>query len=125
MHRKAAVALTITVMAFLAACSSAPAPETKQAPPPAPEPITGRQAFQGMFIQARTWAPDSTPLELHSLNLNSVKSQGGNAGAWRGTFVSESRGRARSYTWSAIEGEGFHKGVFADQEERWSGPNAD
>jgi|SRR5579884_2217198 len=125
MKRKAAAAVILLLTAVLAGCSSTPSTEQKQAPAPAPEPITGRQAFQTMFIQARTWSPDATPLELHSLNLKAVKSMGGKAGAWRGTFVSESHGLSKSYTWSAIEGEGLHQGVFGEQDEHWMGPNAD
>jgi hypothetical protein len=125
MKRKAAVALMIAATAFFAACSPSPTAETKKEAPPPPEPFTGRQAFQQMFVQARTWSVDAAPLELHSINLKGVKSGAGKAGAWRATFVSEAHARSRSYTWSAIEGEGLHQGVFADQEERWAGPNAD
>src|SRR5579884_631441 len=124
MKRKAAVALLLAATALLAGCSSTPPAETKQAAPP-PQPVTCQQAFQQMYVQARSWSVDAAPLELHSMNLKTVPSAAGKAGAWRATFVSEAHARARSYTWSAIEGEGLHQGVFADQEERWSGPNAD
>src|SRR5579884_178780 len=125
MKRTATVAVLTAVTAILTGCSStAPTTETQKAAPP-PEPVTGQQAFQQMYVQARSWAPDAAPLELHSMNLKTVKSEGGKAGAWRATFVSESHSRMRSYTWSAIEGEGLHQGVFADQDERWAGPNAD
>jgi hypothetical protein len=47
----------------------------------------------------------------------------GTAAAWQATFVSAARNQARGYTYSIIEGEGnLHKGVFALNEESWSGP---
>src|SRR6202035_1611016 len=47
----------------------------------------------------------------------------GKAAVWQATFVSESRGKARSYTYSVIEDlpNNLHKGVSAGQEESWSG----
>jgi len=125
MKAKVGFALVLAAAAILPGCSSGPSTEQKQAPAPPPEPKTGREAFQQMFITARTWSPDATPLDLRSMNLNTVKSGGGKAGAWRGTFVSESHARVKAYTWSAIEGEGLHEGVFGEPDESWSGPSAD
>src|ERR1700719_4060864 len=109
---------------LLTSCSDTPTTENKaKAPEPPPSPITGRQAFQMTYPQARTWAPDSQPMHIRSLNLANPKSEGGKAGAWEILYVSESRARQRIYTWSAIEAEGnLHKGVFAGLEEGWRGP---
>jgi hypothetical protein len=105
---------------MLAGCSDAPPPE-KKAPEPPPAAVTGRQAFQQTFGMARTWATDVQPLRIRSFNLPNPKSEDGKAGAWEIVYVSESRARARTYTWSAVESEGnLHKGVFAGQEEAWS-----
>lgn len=106
----------------LSACSSAPPKEKKaKAPEPPSEPITGRQAFQQTFPPARAWAIDSQPIRIRSFNLDNPKSENGKAGAWEIVYTSQSRGRARTYTWSAIEAEGnLHKGVFAGIEESWN-----
>lgn len=107
---------------LLAACSDAPT-ETKakvKAPEAPLAPITGRQAFYQTTPQARTWASDSQPLRIRSYNLKQVPSADGKAGAWEVTFASLSKARSKSITWSAIEGDGLHKGVFAGQEESWS-----
>jgi hypothetical protein len=109
---------------LLTACSEAPKTETAKAPPKAPEPLTGRQAFQRMYPAARSWATDALPLQLRSINLDAVKAGKGQAGAWQCIFVSTTRSRARTYTYSAIEAEGnLHEGVFAGIEEPWSGPH--
>src|SRR5450759_1274104 len=88
-------------------------------------PGDGRQAFQYMYGSSRMWATDSMPLTIRSLNVSEVKPEKGKAGAWEVVFVSQMNTRARTYTWSAVEAEGLHKGVFPGQQESWhgGGPN--
>ena len=106
---------------FLSACSDAPKTETAKPPAKPPEALTGRQAFQRMYPQARGWAPDAQLLQLRSINLSQVKSENGKAGAWQAILVSASRGKARTYTYSAVEAEGnLHEGVFGAIEEDYA-----
>jgi len=113
----------VIAVCLLTACSETPVATEKTAPPPPPEPITGRQAFQMTYPQARTWATDCQPMRVRSINLPNPKSSDGKAGAWEILWVSQSRGKQRIYTWSAVEAEGnLHKGVFAGLEESWRGP---
>ena len=118
--------LTVSTGLFLllAACSEAPKPAAeKKAPPPPPEPVTGQSALFKMFQVARTWAPDLEVLKMVSMPLPDVKAEPGKAPAWQATFVSPSLQKARSYTFSVVEGEGtLHKGVFAGSEEAFAGP---
>ena len=115
--------LASAALLVLTACSESPAPEAKKAPEPPAAPITGRQAFQMTYPQARTWAPDCQPMRIRSFNLQQPKSEDGKAGAWEILWVSAAKGRQRIYTWSAIESEGnLHKGVFAGLEDAWRGP---
>lgn len=108
----------------LAGCSDSPSAESKaKAPEPPAAPITGRQAFQMTYPQARTWAPDCQPMRIRSYNLPDPKSADGKAGAWEILWVSAAKGRQRVYTWSAVESEGnLHKGVFGGLEDSWRGP---
>ncbi len=107
----------------LSSCSETPVETKTKAPEKPAEPITGRQAFQYTYPSARIWAPDAQPLTVRSMNLDQVASGDGKAGAWEIVYVSEQRGRARPYTWSAVEIEGqVHKGVFPGMEESWRGP---
>ena len=106
---------------FLSGCSDAPKPAEQKQPPKPPEVLTGRQAFQRMYPQARGWAPDALPLQIRSVNLAQVKADPGKAGAWQVTFVSLSRGKAKAYTYSAVESEGnLHEGVFGGLEEDYT-----
>ncbi len=118
-------ALSSLVLLLLVGCSSssdsAAAKKAEEKPDP---PLTGRQAFQRMFPQARGWALDAQPLQLTSYNLTQLKTEAGRAGAWQATFVSMAHHKARTYSWSAVEAEGnLHKGVFAGPEQSYAGPS--
>ncbi len=113
------IAACSLLLAALAACSESATQQAEKKELATPDPpITGREAFQRMYISARGWASDASPVQLQSYNLPSVKASDGKAGAWQAVFTSASRARSRSYSWSAIESEGnLHKGVFAGPEE--------
>jgi hypothetical protein len=105
----------------MSACSDTPKAAEEKQPPKPPEALTGRQAFQRVYPQARGWAPDAQPLQISSLNLAQVKAGPGKAGVWQAIFVSPSRGKAKTYTYSAVEGDGnLHEGVFGGQEESYT-----
>jgi hypothetical protein len=118
--------VAVVLLAALTACSnSEQVAEQKEEAKPL-EPKTGREAFQSMYVSARGWQHDATPMQLKSIPLTTVKADPGKSGAWQAIFVSLAAGRARTYTWCAIEMEGnLHKGVFAGPDESWSGPSGD
>jgi len=105
---------------FLSSCSDAPKTAEQKQPPNPPEALTGRQAFQRMYPQARGWAPDAQPLQIRSVNLAQVKADKGKAGAWQVIFVSASLGKAKTYTYSAVEDGSLHEGVFGSAEESFT-----
>jgi len=112
----------LPALLFLSGCSEAPKTVEQKQTPKAPELLTGRQAFQRMYPQARGWAPDALPLEIRSVRLGQVKAEPGTSGAWQVIFVSTSLGKAKTYTYSAVESDGnLHEGVFGGQEESYSG----
>jgi len=117
-----------TLFAFapvLVLCACSDAPPAAKAPEKPPEPLTGQQAFYKTFPQAHTWAVDVQPIRVRSIDLKELPADGGKAGAWECTYASESKGRSRIYTWSAIEAEGVHQGVFGSQEESWQPGGSD
>ena len=109
---------------LFSACSEEPKKAAEKAPPPPPpEPVSGSTAFFRMYTAARGWAADVQALGMNSINLPEVKREPGKAAAWQVMFVSPEKQRARPYTYSVIEAPGnLHKGVFAGNEEGWSGP---
>lgn len=120
--KKITISCFCTFFLLLAGCSEAPKPAEKAAEAKPAEPVTGRYALFQMYTAARAWAPDIETLKMSSIPVQGVAPQPGKSGAWQVTFVSARNSRARSYTYSVVESEGLHKGVFAGQEEGWSGP---
>lgn len=114
------ISLVVIAALVLAACSDEPKPAEKKAPEAPAAPITGRQAFQYVYGSARIWAVDAQPLTIRSVHVEGVKSEAGKAGAWEAVFVSETSAMGRTYTWSALETEGLHKGVFPGSRQTWS-----
>ncbi len=108
---------------FATGCSESPPPAAEKKEPEKPaEPVTGRYATYQMLAAARGWAPDVQLLRVNSIGLTEVKASEGKAGAWQAVFVSPSRRRARTYTYSVVNSAGnLRKGVFAGLEESWSG----
>jgi hypothetical protein len=114
-------AVAILFAFAVAGCSDAPPPKAKEPEKPA-EPITGREAFYKVYGSARLWAPDVQGLRVASIAINEVKGTPGKSGAWEVTFVSPSKAKTRSFTYSVVEvGGNLHKGVFASLEENYSG----
>jgi hypothetical protein len=102
-------------------CSDAPKEVQTKAPEKPPAAVTGRFAFYQMYPSARVWATDIQALRLSSIRLDQVKSEPGKSGAWEATFISPSRQKSKTFTYSVIEAGGnLHKGVFAGLDENYS-----
>ena len=88
-------------LAIVTGCTSEP----NQAPakPKLPEAVTGRSAFQKMYIDARGWAPDVRPYQLQSQVTGDNKGRDGKADVWRASFASAAMHGAKPYTWSGID----------------------
>jgi len=114
-----AAALTLS----LTSCSEQPSAPPEKKAEVKPEPITGQSALFKMYQVARSWSSDCQVLKLTNMHLTEVPDEPGKAGGWQGTFVSPSKGTARSYNWSAIDSveTNLHKGVFQTGEEPFSG----
>ena len=123
--RKLILPVCGALLLTLAGCSETPTKTAeKKKEPEKLEPATGQSALYKMYQVARSWAPDAQPLKMNSLMLSEVPEvPKGTAAAWQATFVSAARSQSRSYTYSIVESTGnLHKGVFAGNEEGWSGP---
>lgn len=112
---------------LLAGCSSGPQ-RIEELPKKAadvnpPEPIkevTGREAFQEMFVTARAWATDAKPFRLHNLYLKNSTGVGGKAAAWTSAFASPSLRKYRTYTYSTIEASNLRKGIYSRHDESYT-----
>lgn len=89
-----------------------------------PQYVTGREALQKMYIQARSWAGDAKPYSLQSVATDQANGQDGRAGIWSAGFASPSRRGLKVYTWSGIQAEGAPEpGVGARPEDTYNPAN--
>ena len=118
-------ALALTLLALLAACTSEPTKPAEPAKPEGPELISGRSAFQKVYIAARGWAPDAKPYRLESTATSDGNGHDGKWAVWRGSFASASRRSEKSYTWSGSAADGAPaRGVNPGNEDSYSSSNS-
>jgi len=127
---KANPKLTLAIAAFLLllGCSSQPPGESQPASKPTPPPtetLTGREAFQKLYIQARGWAGDAVPVRLESTVIPNTDGHGGKAAVWRCTFASPARRSIKPYTWAGTGTlRDLERGVNPGVEDGWNPANA-
>lgn len=98
MRRLALILLSLVIVSGCTSESSQPA-----AKPEAPEVLTGRSAFQKLYVSARGWAGDVRPYQLQSGVVGDNKGHGGKAVLWSASFVAASIHTSKPYTWSGID----------------------
>jgi hypothetical protein len=115
-------AILAVCAAILVSCSSE-APKKKAEGPKKPaEPVGGRYAFHQTYVTARTWATDLELLRVRNIPIENAPSAPGKSAVWEVTFVSPSKRSAKAYTYSVVERENIHSGVFGGLEESYTGP---
>jgi hypothetical protein len=129
--RKLSTLLCCLVLAMMAGCSSDSKPsngagDTKaEKKAEAPEYLTGRAAFQKLFVSARSFAADIQPYRLQSVYTADAPADKGKAGIWSGYFASPSKREAKSYTWSGVSGDNMpERGVSHGTEDTWNPSNS-
>ena len=93
--------LMLLSLAVIVGCTSEP-----NQPAPKPEPpelLTGRGAFQKLYVAARGWAADIRPYQLQSQVVGDYKGRDGKAPVWRAAFASASMHASKPYTWAGID----------------------
>jgi len=120
----------LTVMlglAFMAGCSSQPSKpaESEKPQPKAPEYVTGRTAFQKLYVAAHGWARDAQPYRLESQTTADWKGKDGKSAVWRASFASPSRRGAKPYIWSGTDApDAPSRGVSPGPEDVYSPSNS-
>ena len=75
--------LAMLALGMLVGCESQPTKPAEPEKPKAADLLTGREAFQKMFIQARHWATDAQPYLLQSQPNGDSKGHDGKSAIWR------------------------------------------
>lgn len=127
---KFAAVLSVVVVALLVAltgCSSddnKPAEQTKQEAK-GPELITGRSAFQKVYVAARGWNQDAKPYRLESSITTDGNGQDGKWAVWRGSFASATQRATKPYTWSGSAADGApSRGINPGTEDTYNPSNS-
>ena len=94
------LSLTLLCLAIVTGCSSESSRPAPKAQPP--DLLSGRAAFQQLYVAARGWAADARPYQLQSQSIGDNKGKDGKAAIWRAAFASATRG-AKPYTWSGVD----------------------
>src|SRR5215831_19230960 len=115
--------LLMLALAMIAGCSSeAPKPAEKPQPKAA-EYVTGRTAFQKLYVAAHGWARDAQPYRLESQVTSDAKGKDGKSAVWRGAFASAAGHGAKPYLWSGTDvSDAPQRGVNPGTEDSYS-PN--
>lgn len=119
--------VAVAIIAGLVGCSSSPKPTEKaetKAEPAKPDLLTGRVAFQKLFVTARSWAPDAEPFRLESEPVKQAPGTDGKAAVWRGYFASPGKRALKPYLWSGISGpDAPERGVSPGTEDTFNPAN--
>jgi hypothetical protein len=120
------LALPFLALFILSGCSSESSPPAQSEKPQAkpPEFITGRSAFQKLYIAARGWAPDVRPYQLQSQLVADSKGKDGKASLWRAGFASPLRRSVKPYIWSGTDAPDAPAGVNAGTEDTYNPNNS-
>jgi hypothetical protein len=118
----------IPAVLFFAACSSSnPGASQSGAKAAAKqgEYETGHVSLQKMYLSAREWAADATPIRLQSRFTGDAPVAEGKAGVWRASFASPARNMMKTFVWSGLVGpDAPEQGISFSAEDSWSPSNS-
>ena len=122
-RRVGSLVLTLALAALMGCSTPAhDVPSTTGAP--ATQTLTGREAFQKLFISARGWASDARPVRLESQSTSDADGRDGKSAVWRVMFASPGRGKLEAFTWSGSIAEGAERGISHGTEDAFNPANS-
>lgn len=119
-------ALLLAILALLVACDSntPKTPETKPEPK-GPELLTGRAAFQKVFIAARNYAADVKPFRIESTPTSDGNGHDGKSAIWKASFASPMQHGVKPFIWSGSNApDAPSRGVSPGNEDVYNPGNA-
>jgi hypothetical protein len=117
------LAMLLLSFAVVSGCTSESSqPEQKPEPP---QLVTGRSAFQKLYISAHGWAGDAKPYQIQSEVIGDNNGTDGKAVVWRGAFTSPSQRNSKPYAWSGIDSpDAPSRGVTPGTQDNYTPGNA-
>ena len=87
--------------------------------------LTGRAAFQKVYIAARGWARDAQPYRIESVPASDGNGHDGKWSVWRAGFASPSQHAVKSYIWSgSVAPDAPARGINPGGEDNYSPTNS-
>jgi hypothetical protein len=119
------LALLMSALLMLAGCTSEPTKPAEKPQPKPPDFLTGRGAFQPLYVDARGWARDAQPFQLQSQTTSDANGRDGKADVWRAVFASPSQRASKPYMWVGTDAlEGVSRGISPGPEDSYNPSNA-
>jgi hypothetical protein len=117
---------SLVMLALLVACdSNTPKPPQSQPEPKPPELLTGRAAFQKVFIAARNYAADVKPFRIESTPSTDGNGLDGKSAIWRASFASATQHGVKPFFWSGSNApDAPSRGVSPGNEDVYNPGNA-
>jgi hypothetical protein len=119
--------MAMLALILMAGCSSEPSQpaQTQKPQPKAPEYVTGRAAFQKLYIAARGWVRDAQPYRIESLSTSDSKGKDGKAAVWRAFFASAVQHGVKPYVWSGEDApDAPSRGISPGSEDNYNPTNS-
>lgn len=120
------VAAMLALLAMLAACESNVPKQSDAKPEVKPtETLTGRAAFQKVFIAARNYAVDVKPFRIESIPTTDGNGHDGKSAVWRASFASMMQHGVKPFIWSGSSApDAPGRGVSPGNEDSYNPNNA-
>jgi len=119
-------AALLVILALLAGCETTTEkpPQAKPEPKPA-ELLTGRAAFQKVFIAGRNYAVDVKPFRIESTPSTDGNGRDGKSAIWRASFASAAQRGVKPFIWSGSNAaDAPSRGVSPGNEDTYNPNNA-
>ncbi|HKN16904.1 MAG TPA: hypothetical protein VJX47_08180 [Candidatus Sulfotelmatobacter sp.] len=118
-------AILLSVLALFVACESNTKPPGTKPEPKGPELLTGRAAFQKVFIAARNYAADVKPFRIESVPTADGDGHNGKSAVWRASFASATQRGVKPFIWSGSNApDAPSRGVSPGNEDVYNPSNA-
>ena len=114
-------------LALMTGCSSETSKPAQTEKPQAKtaELVSGRTAFQKLYVAARGWARDAQPYRLESSVTADSKGRDAKSALWRAFFGSAERKSLKPYVWSGADiPDGLSRGISPGTEDTYNPSNA-